>query len=545
MLKGTGVSDGCGIGTAVVIEEKELDYSSVVYTTAEEEKARLNAAVNTFCERTERIGEELKKSAGEKEAEIMQGHIEMVHDPFMISQMQEQIDGGAVAEAAVETVCNQFIAMFEGLEDELTRQRVSDICDIRDDLLRILLGIHSVDLGSVPAGSILIAHDFTPSMTGKIRKENVQAIVAEVGGITSHSAILARAMGIPAVLSVPDAVKDIQNGDLLIVDGFTGKILSDPDEKTIREYQIRQRQWEQEKDSLKKFCHLPTRTSNGVAKAVYGNIGKPEDVQAVVLNGGEGIGLFRTEFLFMDRTAEPSEEEQFEAYATVVKAMNGKEVMIRTLDIGGDKNIPYLEMGKEDNPFLGHRAIRYCLDHQELFCRQIRAILRASAYGNVKIMLPLVTMAQEITKARQLIEACTKELREEGKTVREVPVGIMVETPAAAIISDELAHLADFFSIGTNDLTGYVMAADRGNQAVAELYDIMQPPVLRAIEMTIRNARKAGIPVGMCGEGAADPRLIPRLLEWGLDEFSVSASSILRTRKIISEHKAPEIHAIL
>ena len=464
MLKGTGVSDGCGIGTAVVIEEKELDYSSVVYTTAEEEKARLNAAVNTFCERTERIGEELKKSAGEKEAEIMQGHIEMVHDPFMISQMQEQIDSGAVAEAAVETVCNQFIAMFEGLEDELTRQRVSDICDIRDDLLRILLGIHSVDLGSVPAGSILIAHDFTPSMTGKIRKENVQAIVAEVGGITSHSAILARAMGIPAVLSVPDAVKDIQNGDLLIVDGFTGKILSDPDEKTIREYQIRQRQWEQEKDSLKKFCHLPTRTSNGVAKAVYGNIGKPEDVQAVVLNGGEGIGLFRTEFLFMDRTAEPSEEEQFEAYATVVKAMNGKEVMIRTLDIGGDKNIPYLEMGKEDNPFLGHRAIRYCLDHQELFCRQIRAILRASAYGNVKIMLPLVTMAQEITKARQLIEACTKELREEGKTVREVPVGIMVETPAAAIISDELAHLADFFSIGTNDLTGYVMAADRGTR---------------------------------------------------------------------------------
>ena len=545
MLKGTGVSDGCGIGTAVVIEEKELDYSSVVYTTAEEEKARLNAAVNTFCERTERIGEELKKSAGEKEAEIMQGHIEMVHDPFMISQMQEQIDSGAVAEAAVETVCNQFIAMFEGLEDELTRQRVSDICDIRDDLLRILLGIHSVDLGSVPAGSILIAHDFTPSMTGKIRKENVQAIVAEVGGITSHSAILARAMGIPAVLSVPDAVKDIQNGDLLIVDGFTGKILPDPDEKTIREYQIRQRQWEQEKDSLKKFCHLPTRTSNGVAKAVYGNIGKPEDVQAVVLNGGEGIGLFRTEFLFMDRTAEPSEEEQFEAYATVVKAMNGKEVIIRTLDIGGDKNIPYLEMGKEDNPFLGHRAIRYCLDHQELFCRQIRAILRASAYGNVKIMLPLVTMAQEITKARQLIEACTKELREEGKTVREVPVGIMVETPAAAIISDELAHLADFFSIGTNDLTGYVMAADRGNQAVAELYDIMQPPVLRAIEMTIRNARKAGIPVGLCGEGAADPRLIPRLLEWGLDEFSVSASSILRTRKIISEHKAPEIHAIL
>lgn len=538
MLKGTGVSDGCGIGTAVIIEEKELDYSTVVYTTPEGEKARLNTAIQTFCEKTEKIGRELKKNAGEKEAEIMEGHIEMIHDPFMISQMQEQIDGGAVAEAAVDTVCNMFMDMFEGVDDELTKQRVSDIRDIRDDLLGILLGINSVDLGSVPPGSILIAHDFTPSMTGRISKENVQAIVAEAGGITSHSAILARAMGIPAVLSVRDAMKEIHNGDKLIVDGFNGTIWISPDEKTIDEYQRKQRQWEQEKESLQAFCHMPTQSSNGVAKAVYGNIGRPEDVQAVIQNGGEGIGLFRTEFLFMDRTSEPSEEEQTEAYSTVVKAMNGREVIIRTLDIGGDKNIPYLSIDKEDNPFLGHRAIRYCLDHRELFCRQIRAILRSSVYGNVKIMLPLITTQQEITEARRLISECMKELQEEGKEVKEVPVGIMVETPAAAIISDELAHIADFFSIGTNDLTGYVMAVDRGNAAVADLYDIMQPPVLRAIEMTIRNGKKAGIPVGMCGEGAADPRLIPRLLEWGLDEFSVSASSILKTRKIISEHKA-------
>lgn len=538
MLKGTGVSDGCGIGTAVVIEEKALDYSGVVYTTAEEEKARLNTAVNAFCEKTEKIGQELEKNAGAKEAEIMQGHIEMIHDPFMISQMQEQIDGGAVAEAAVDHVCGMFMDMFAGVDDELTKQRVSDIRDIRDDLLGILLGIHSVDLGNVPAGSILIAHDFTPSMTGRIRKENVRAIVAEVGGTTSHSAILARAMGIPAVLSVPDAMKEIHDGDSLIVDGFSGKILISPDAKTVDEYQRKQRQWEQEKESLQAFCHMPTRSSNGVSKAVYGNIGRPEDVQAVVQNGGEGVGLFRTEFLFMDRTSEPSEDEQAEAYSTVVKAMNGREVIIRTLDIGGDKNIPYLSIEKEDNPFLGHRAIRYCLDHQELFRRQIRAILRSSVYGNVKIMLPLITTAQEITEARRLIGDCVKELQEEGRTVKEVPVGIMVETPAAAIISDELAHIADFFSIGTNDLTGYVMAVDRGNASVADLYDIMQPPVLRAIEMTIRNAKKAGIPVGMCGEGAADPRLIPRLLEWGLDEFSVSASSILRTRKIISEHRA-------
>ena len=538
MLKGTGVSDGCGIGTAVVIKEEVLDYSAVVYTSADEEKARLNAAVNTFCKKTENIAAALEKNAGEKEAAILRGHIEMIHDPFMVSQMQEQIDAGAVAEAAVETVCNTFMEMFAGVEDELTRQRVSDIRDIRDDMLRILLGVRSVDLGAVPPGSVLVARDFTPSMTGRLKKENVQAIVAEVGGMTSHSAILARAMGIPAVLSVPSATQAIHDGDSLIVDGFTGEILTDPDAQTVAGYRARQAQWDQEKEALLSFCRLPTVTANGVQKAVYGNIGRPEDVQSVVQNGGEGIGLFRTEFLFMDRASEPSEEEQFEAYSTVAKAMNGREVIIRTLDIGGDKEIPYLSIEKEENPFLGHRAIRYCLDHQELFKRQLRAILRASAYGNLKIMLPLVTSAQEIEAARQLIDTCKQELQNAGVAVRAVPVGIMVETPAAALISDELAGMADFFSIGTNDLTGYVMAVDRGNAAVAGLYDIMQPPVLRAIEMTIKNAKKAGIPVGMCGEGAADERLIPKLLEWGLDEFSVSASSILRTRKIISEQNA-------
>lgn len=538
MLKGTGVSDGYGIGTAVVIREAALDYSAVPYTSAEEEKTRLNTAVNTFCQRTEGIATSLEASTGEHEAAILRGHIEMIHDPFMISQMQEQIDGGAVAEAAVETVCNMFMELFAGVDDELTRQRVSDIRDIRDDLLRILLGINNVDLSTVPPGTVLVARDFTPSMTGRLKKENVQAIVAEVGGVTSHSAILARAMGIPAVLSVPSATSVIHDGDKLIVDGFQGKIVTEPDENTVTAYRARQTQWEEEKEGLLVFCSLPTVTANGISKAVYGNIARPEDVQSVVQNGGEGIGLFRTEFLFMDRASEPSEEEQFEAYTTVAKAMNGREVIIRTLDIGGDKEIPYLSIKKEDNPFLGHRAIRYCLDNPELFKRQIRAILRASSYGNLKIMLPLVTTAQEIESARELIGSCLRELRESGEAVKPIPVGIMVETPAAAINSDELATWADFFSIGTNDLTGYVMAVDRGNAAVAGLYDIMQPAVLRAIEMTIKNAKKAGIPVGMCGEGAADQRLIPKLLEWGLDEFSVSPSSILRTRKIISEHNA-------
>lgn len=535
MLKGTGVSGGYGIGRAQIIEDARLDYSGAVYAGAQQEKARLQNAVRAFAEKNQAIADELVQSAGKKEAEILAGHIEMIQDPFMLSQMQEQIENGSVAEAAVDSVCNMFIDMFSAADDELTRQRASDIRDVRDDLLRMLLGVSSVDLSTVAPGTVLVAHDFTPSMTGRIKKEHVAAIVAEVGGVTSHSAILARAMGIPAVLSVSNATKQIHNGDTVIADGFKGDVLLTPAEDQLHAYTQKRALYEQEKEALKLFCNRKTVTKNGVEKRVYGNIGKPEDVQWVVQNGGEGVGLFRTEFLFMDRSSQPSEDEQLEAYSTVAKAMNGREVIIRTLDIGGDKDIPYLQIEKEENPFLGHRAIRYCLDHTQLFKAQIRAILRAAKYGDLKIMLPLITSREEILAARTIISECLAQLKADGEDVHEIPVGIMVETPSAALISDELAKLADFFSIGTNDLTGYIMAVDRGNSAVAGLYDVMQPSVLRAIEMTIKNAKAAGIPVGMCGEGAADERLIPKLLQWGLDEFSVSASSILRTRKIISE----------
>lgn len=538
MLKGTGVSGGCGIGSALIIEDVRLDYSGVIYAGAQAEKERLREAIQTFIEKNQMLTEELAASTGEKEAEILSGHIEMIQDPFMQAQMQELIDGGAAAEAAADEVCNRFIDMFSGMDDELTRQRASDIKDVRDDLLRILLGVKSMDLSSVAPGTVLIAHDFTPSMTGKLKKENVAAIIAEVGGVTSHSAILARAMGIPAVLSVNHATKQIHNGDMVIADGFKGDVILSPGQEELRAYKEKQALYEREKEELKRFCNLNTVTKNGIRKLVYGNIGKPEDVQWVVQNGGEGIGLFRTEFLFMDRSSQPSEDEQFEAYSTVAKAMNGREVIIRTLDIGGDKEISYLHIEKEENPFLGYRAIRYCLDHTDLFKAQIRAILRAAKYGDLKIMLPLITCEEEVLAAKDLIKTCLEELRAEGEDVHAVPVGIMVETPAAALLSDELAQLADFFSIGTNDLTGYIMAVDRGNQAVSDLYDVMQPSVLRAIEMTVKNAKAAGIPVGMCGEGAADEQLIPMLLEWGLDEFSVSASSILKTRKIISEQNA-------
>ena len=529
MLKGIGASQGYGIGNAVVISDAKLDYNHVEFTTAQNEKERLQKAVDTFIKETRKLADDVKNSAGDKEAEILEGHIVMLSDPFMLSQMQDNIDAGSVAEKAVDTVCSMFIDMFSGVDDELTQQRASDVKDIKDSLLSILLGVNNVDISKVKKGSVLIAKDFTPSMTGQINKDNVSAILTEVGGITSHSAILARAMGIPAVLSIPNVCNEVKNGDLVAVDGFKGNVIVSPSNDDIKEFENKQEAYLKDKESLKQYFGKPTVTKSG-------NIGKAEDVQSVIQNSGEGIGLFRTEFLFMDRQSEPSEEEQFEAYSTVAKAMDGKEVIIRTLDVGGDKDIPYLNIEKEENPFLGHRAIRYCLDNKELFKKQLRALLRASVYGNIKIMLPLVTCVEEVRQAKALIEECKEELKSEGKEYRSVDVGIMVETPAAVFISDILAREVKFFSIGTNDLTGYTMAVDRGNAKVERLYDVFQPSVLRAIETTIKNAKAAGIQVGMCGEAAADTKLIPYLIEWGLDEFSVSSGSILQTRKTICEY---------
>lgn len=536
MLKGIGASQGYGIGKAVVISDAKLDYNHIKFTTAENEKDRLQKAVDKFIKETRQLVEEVKKSAGDKEAEILEGHIVMLSDPFMLSQMQDNIDSGSVAEKAVDTVCSMFIDMFSGVDDELTQQRASDVKDIKDSLLSILLGVNTVDISKVAKGSVLIAKDFTPSMTGQINKDNVSAILTEVGGITSHSAILARAMGIPAVLSIDDVCNLVKNGDMVAVDGFKGKVIVSPSEDEIKEFEAKQSEYLKEKESLKLYFGKPTVTKSGIKKAVYGNIGKAEDVQNVLQNSGEGIGLFRTEFLFMDRTSEPSEEEQFEAYSTVAKAMDGKEVIIRTLDVGGDKDIPYLNIEKEENPFLGHRAIRYCLDNRKLFKKQLRALLRAAVYGDIKIMLPLVTCLEEVREAKKIIEECESELKAEGKEYRKAPLGVMIETPSAVFISDLLAKEVSFFSIGTNDLTGYTMAVDRGNANVKNLYDVFQPSVLHAIETTIKNAKAAGIQVGMCGEAAADSKLIPLLIEWGLDEFSVSPGSILQTRKTICEY---------
>lgn len=533
-LKGIGVSPGYAVGKAIVIKEALIDINSSAYTSAEEELKKFQSAVAVFTKKTRELIESLTKSAGKENADILNGHIVMLNDPFMLSQINDSIQGGKTAAQATDAVCNSFYDMFAAVDDEMMKQRASDILDIKNSIIGILCGENGVAIEDVPKGSVLIAKDFTPSMTSRINRENVYAIIAEVGSVTSHSAILARAIDIPAVLSVKDASELIKDGDLLAIDGSKGKILLGPDQETVQEYENARRSYFEEKSSLAEYFSRETVTKSGVKKAVYGNIGKPEDAEAVIQNGGEGIGLFRTEFLFMDRPSLPTEEEQFEAYSTVAKAMGTKEVIIRTLDIGGDKAVPYLEIPKEDNPFLGYRAIRYCLDNPDIFKIQLRAILRAAYFGNIKIMLPLITDTEEVLAAKALIAECENELESEGALFKKgIPLGVMIETPAAVLIADELARIADFFSIGTNDLTGYVMAVDRGNGKVSGLYSVQKPAVLKAIEMTVKSAKSAGIPVGMCGESAADRELIPKLVEWGLDEFSVTPNSILKTRKEI------------
>lgn len=542
MLKGVGASSGIGIGTIVCIREESLDYSKVVFQREAEEKARLKEAVDTFCKVTQEMAEDIRQRVGEKESEILSGQIMMLSDPFMTGQMEEMIASGSCAEAALDSVCQMYIEMFSNVDDELMRQRATDIRDIRTRMLRLLLGISSVDIASVPAGTVLVAKDLTPSMTVGLKKENISAILTEIGGKTSHSAILARALEIPAVLGIPQVLDQVSDGQQAIVDGESGEVILSPDEDTLKRYTAQWKEQQEQKAMLSVYRDRKTQDADGRNYELYSNIGSVAEAQIALKNGAEGIGLFRTEFLFMDRTAMPTEQEQYEAYKAVSDIMQGKEVIIRTLDVGGDKEISYLKMESEQNPFLGWRAIRYCLEESDLFKVQLRALLRAGAeQKNIKIMLPLVTGVQEIRAAKQLLEECKQELAAQGIAYDDnIQVGIMIETPAAALIADLLAKEAAFFSIGTNDLTQYTLAVDRGNAKVENLYTTLHPAVLRSIRSIIRAAKEAKIPVGMCGEAAADPALIPLLLEFGLDEMSVSASSILKTRKIVSQWSQKE-----
>lgn len=547
MFKGTSASAGIGIGKAVIVEEAELVITRNEVADAEGEIQRFKGALEKTIAATQKMADDLASRVGEKEAEIMQGHMMLLSDPMLTGEIESSIRNDKVnSEFAIENICNMYADMFASMGDELMQQRATDMRDIKVRMQRTLMGLESVDVSLLPKGSILVAKDLTPSMTAGINPENVSGIVTELGGKTSHSAILARALEIPAVVAVNGLMDAVKDGDKVVLDGSTGEVFVDPEASVEKEYEEKRKQFLKDKKELEKYIGQPSVTKDGVQAEIVANIGKPEDVDKVLQYDGEGVGLFRTEFLFMDRTAMPAEEEQFEAYKKVAIALNGKPVIIRTLDIGGDKEIPYMGLEKDENPFLGYRAIRLCLDRKEdIYKPQLRALLRASAYGNIRIMIPLVTCIDELREAKALIEEIKAELDEKNIAYKkDIQVGIMVETAAASLIADIFAKEADFFSIGTNDLTQYTMSVDRGNKKVSYLYSTFNPAVLRSIRHIIACGREAGIMVGMCGEAASDPMMIPLLLAFGLNEFSMSASAILRARKMVTEYSVEELQAV-
>ena len=545
MFEGINASDGIGIGVAQVAIEPDLSFVPTAPEDAVAEKARYDAAIAKFIDMTNVQIERMTASVGPEAAMIMAAHIEFAEDEGIKEQVAADIASGKCAEQAVSEAYDMYYNMFASMDDEIFRERAADVADVKTGLLANLLGKEVIDLSVLPENSVVVVHELTPSMTADIDKDNVVAIVTETGGRTSHSAIIARALEIPAVLSVADVTKQVKSGDMLIVDGGKGQVIAEPSAAELEAYRLEAKKLAEEKAALEAFRGLPTKTADGHEVLLVANIGNPEDANGALEHDAEGVGLFRSEFLFMDAKELPSEEEQFSAYQKVAIRLKGMPVIIRTLDVGGDKAIPYLDMKPEENPFMGFRAVRYCLANPDEYKVQLRALLRASAFGDVEIMIPLVTALDEIRSVNALIAECKAELDAEGIAYnKDVKVGTMMETPSASLIADLLAAECDFFSIGTNDLTGYTMCCDRGNDRVAGLYQVYQPSVLRSIKRIIEEGNKAGIMVGMCGEAAADPLLIPVLLSFGLDEFSVSAPSILRTRKTISQWTLEEANAL-
>jgi len=546
MYEGVNASDGIGIGVARVAVEPDLSFTPHAPEDAKAEEERYQAAVAKFIDQTNAQIERMTATVGPEAAAIMGAHIEFAEDEGIKDMVNGSIESGMCAEQAVSEAYDMYYNMFANMEDELFRERAADVADVKTGLLADLLGQELVDLSTLPENSIVVVRELTPSMTADIDKDNVAAIITETGGRTSHSAIIARALEIPAVLSVADATMNIKTGDMVVVDGTNGKVIAQPSDHDLEHYRAKAKQYAEEKVALEAYRGKETVTADGDKKLLVANIGNPDDANVAAEHDCEGVGLFRSEFLFMDSKELPTEDEQFAAYQKVALRMKDQPVIIRTLDVGGDKEIPYLHLVKEENPFMGYRAVRYCLNNPDQYKVQLTALLRASAFGDIKIMVPLVTNLDEIRQVKALVKECMADLDARGVSYnKNIEVGTMIETPAASLIADDLAAECDFFSIGTNDLIGYTMCADRGNDKVAYLYEVYQPAVLRSLKRIIEEGNKAGIMVGMCGEAAADPLLIPVLLSFGLGEFSVSAPSILRTRRIISEWTKAEADALV
>lgn len=536
LLKGIGASPGIAIGKALVLEHKEMVIERKTGADVDLEIKKLNEAVEASKRELEAVKEKVKNEVGEEESEIFGAHLLVLEDPEFIGEAESKIRSEAVnADFALNEVKDNFVMIFESMDNDYMRERAADIKDVTNRVLRHILGIKVVDLSSLSDEVILVAHDLTPSDTAVMDKNKVLGFLTNIGGRTSHTAIMSRTLEIAAIVGLNDATTKINDGDILVFDGEKGEVIVNPDEKTVSSYSEKKNAFEEDKKSLELLKGKPSVTTDGKVVELAGNIGTPNDIDGLIKNDAEGVGLYRTEFLYMDRSEFPSEDVQFEAYKAVLEGMNDKPIVIRTLDIGGDKKLSYFEMEEEMNPFLGYRAIRLCLDKVDIFKTQLRALYRASVYGRLRIMFPMISSLEELLAAKKVVEEVKSELDKEGiEYAKDVELGMMIEIPSAAVISDVLAKHVDFFSIGTNDLIQYTCAVDRMNQKISYLYNQFNPAVLRLINLVIKNAHAEGKWVGMCGESAGDQKMIPILLGFGLDEFSMSPISILRARRLIN-----------
>ncbi|CAL27616.1 phosphoenolpyruvate--protein phosphotransferase [Staphylococcus carnosus] len=534
-IKGIAASDGVAIAKAYLLVEPDLSFDNESVTDTDAEVAKFNGALNKSKVELTKIRNNAEKQLGADKAAIFDAHLLVLEDPELIQPIEDKIKNESVnAAQALTDVSNQFITIFESMDNEYMAERAADIRDVSKRVLAHILGVELPNPSIVDESVVIIGNDLTPSDTAQLNKEYVQGFVTNIGGRTSHSAIMSRSLEIPAVVGTKSITEEVEAGDTIVVDGMTGDVLINPSDEVIAEYQEKRENFFKDKQELQKLRDAESVTADGHHVELAANIGTPNDLPGVIENGAEGIGLYRTEFLYMGRDQMPTEEEQFEAYKAVLEAMKGKRVVVRTLDIGGDKELPYLDLPEEMNPFLGYRAIRLCLDQPEIFRPQLRALLRASVFGKLNIMFPMVATIQEFRDAKALLEEERANLKNEGYEVADdIELGIMVEIPSTAALADIFAKEVDFFSIGTNDLIQYTMAADRMSERVSYLYQPYNPAILRLVKQVIEASHAEGKWTGMCGEMAGDQTAIPLLLGLGLDEFSMSATSILKARRLI------------
>ncbi|WP_414738645.1 phosphoenolpyruvate--protein phosphotransferase [Macrococcoides caseolyticum] len=542
-LKGIGASDGIAIAKAYLLVEPDLSFNNDKVADVDAEVEKFKAAINQSKVELTQIRNNAEIALGPDKAAIFDAHLLVLEDPELINPIEDNIRNNQMnAAASLSEVSTNFITIFESMDNEYMKERAADIKDVSKRVLSHILGVSLPNPTMIDEPVVIIAEDLTPSDTAQLNKQFVQGFATNIGGRTSHSAIMSRSLEIPAVVGTKNITDAVQQGDFVIVDGIAGEVIINPDEQTVTGYKARQAAFLQEKEELKQLVNDKTVTKEGKHVELAANIGTPNDLEGVKNNGAEGIGLYRTEFLYMGRDAMPSEDEQFEAYKKVLSEMDGKRVVVRTLDIGGDKELPYLNLPKEMNPFLGYRAIRLCLDQQDIFRTQLRALLRASIHGKLSIMFPMIATINEFREAKAILEEEKANLiADKVKVADDIELGIMVEIPSTAAMADIFAKEVDFFSIGTNDLIQYTMAADRMSERVSYLYQPYNPAILRLIKQVIDASHKEGKWTGMCGEMAGDSTAIPLLLGLGLDEFSMSATSILSARRQIKNLSQPEM----